>query len=182
MVIEKTSRKRGIQIRPNPQPTNLKDLRTWRARDFGYCVTWAVAIASNYGTGVFFEMVNWRVKLGAHALALLLFVVPVVMVCLVPTATLTAAERECCKQMAGQCDKAGMGGSHSCCERSATPEDLNFVTAKPSRVGPDFGTIALLPPVSAQPVLVADLPAIEFSSAIHGPPESPPASISVLRI
>lgn len=126
-------------------------------------------------------MVNWRIKVGAHALALLLFVVPVLMVCLVPTATLTAAERECCKQMAGQCGKAGMGGSHSCCERSANPEDLNLVKAKPSHFAPDLGTVALVAPAGAQPVLMADFPASELS-AIHGPPESPPASVSVLRI
>lgn len=127
-------------------------------------------------------MVKWQVKLGAHALALLLLVAPVLMVCLVPTATLTAAERECCKHMAGQCGKPDMAGSHSCCERSASPEDLNFVKAKPSQVVPDFGTIAFLPSAGAQPVLIAELPSFEFPSAIHGPPESPPASISILRI
>lgn len=127
-------------------------------------------------------MVNWRIKVGAHALAVLLLVVPVLMVCLVPTATLTAAERECCKHMAGQCGKAGMGGAHSCCERSASPEDLNFVKAKPSQVAPELGTISLLAPAGAQPVLTADFPAFDFFSAIHSPPESPPASISVLRI
>lgn len=127
-------------------------------------------------------MVSWRTKVGAHALALLLFVAPVLMVCLVPTATLTAAERECCKQMAGQCHKAGMDGSHSCCERSASPEDLSFVKAKPSQVAPELGMIALLAPAGAQAVLIAAFPAFDFFSAIHSPPESPPASISVLRI
>ncbi len=107
-------------------------------------------------------MVNWRIKVGAHALALLLFVAPVVMVCLVPTATLTAAERECCKHMAGECDKAGMGGSHSCCQRYAGPEDLNLVKAKPTQVKPDLGMIAYLAPAGVQPVFVPDLQTFDF--------------------
>ena len=41
-------------------------------------------------------------KLSVFALAVLFAGLPV-MACMVPNAAMTAAERECCKKMAGQC-------------------------------------------------------------------------------
>src|SRR5256885_703732 len=47
------------------------------------------------------------------------------MACAVPSAAMTAAERECCKKMAEQCGHNGMAKSHSCCEPTATPADFH---------------------------------------------------------
>jgi hypothetical protein len=55
--------------------------------------------------------------------------------CLVPNARMSAAERMCCQQMAGQCDM-NMAAKHPCCQRivqrhdDAVPSELShFVPA-----------------------------------------------------
>jgi len=46
-----------------------------------------------------------------------------IMACAIPDAQLTAAEKECCKDMGGDCgqDASGMPMSHSCCKTSVQP-------------------------------------------------------------
>ena len=45
------------------------------------------------------------------------------MACAIPDAQLTAAEKQCCKDMGGDCgqDPSGMPMSHSCCKTSVQP-------------------------------------------------------------
>src|SRR5882724_2249153 len=64
-------------------------------------------------------------KLGAYfriLVAVLLFGGPI-MACAIPDAQLTAAEKQCCKEMGGDCGQsaAGMLISHSCCKTSVQP-------------------------------------------------------------
>src|SRR5712675_2703121 len=64
-------------------------------------------------------------KLGAYfriLVAVLLFGGPI-MACAIPDAQLTAAEKQCCKEMGGDCgqDASGMPMSHSCCKTSVQP-------------------------------------------------------------
>jgi len=50
-----------------------------------------------------------------------------IMACAIPDAQLTAAEKECCKDMGGNCgqDASGMPMSHSCCKTSVQqPHDF----------------------------------------------------------
>src|ERR1700740_1869254 len=46
-----------------------------------------------------------------------------IMACAIPDAQLTAAEKQCCKDMGGDCgqDASGMPMSHSCCKASVQP-------------------------------------------------------------
>src|SRR5260370_37757462 len=46
-----------------------------------------------------------------------------IMACAIPDAQLTAAEKQCCKGMGGDCqqDKSGMPMPHSCCKTSVQP-------------------------------------------------------------
>src|SRR5216684_1904924 len=46
-----------------------------------------------------------------------------IMACAIPDAQLTAAEKQCCKEMGGDCgqDAPGMPMSHSCCKTSVQP-------------------------------------------------------------
>src|SRR5258708_19622145 len=46
-----------------------------------------------------------------------------IMACAIPDAQLTAAEKECCKDMGGNCgqDASGMPMPHSCCKTSVQP-------------------------------------------------------------
>ena len=63
------------------------------------------------------------------------------MACAVPDAQLTAAEKQCCKDMGGDCgqDASGMPMSHSCCKTSVQPPhdfrpSLTFSFSAPSLV------------------------------------------------
>src|SRR5438874_13727512 len=50
--------------------------------------------------------------------------------CVLPGATLTPAERECCHHMAEQCGQAAMPASHSCCQtKSHHPDALPQASA-----------------------------------------------------
>src|ERR1700747_3556577 len=46
-----------------------------------------------------------------------------IMACAIPDAQLTAAEKQCCRDMSGDCqqDASGMPMSHSCCKTSVQP-------------------------------------------------------------
>lgn len=117
-------------------------------------------------------------KFGASILLLLLLGVPV-MACLQPQAEMTSEERECCKQMAGQC--AGMDGSssHSCCTKAAQPGSSALVRAR-TAFTLDLSFIAVLSSEQfSNPVLIQERPQILAS---HSPPESPPTDITVLRV
>ena len=119
-------------------------------------------------------------KIGVLALALMLSAVPT-MACLLPITTMTAAEHECCKRMAGQCGQAGMPSNHSCCQRISGPEDT-FVKASNAQLDHNASSSYVLS-VGA-PLLLSGIPLVHASPhfAVHGPPGSPPATISVLRI
>jgi len=70
-------------------------------------------------------------KLSVFALAVLFAGLPV-MACMVPNAAMTAAERECCKKMAGQC--GDMAKSHPCCQVTATPADFHALKTASSQL------------------------------------------------
>lgn len=123
-------------------------------------------------------------KVGVPALALMLSAVPT-MACLLPWATFTPSERECCKQMAGQCGRMGMPNSHSCCQELASPDDLSFVKAQSAQIGSDLGSIAVHSgPATIHPLLFLSnhFARVDWFDGLHGPPESPPFSTTILRI
>jgi hypothetical protein len=72
-------------------------------------------------------------KVAVFALAVLFAALPV-MACVVPNAEMTAAERECCKKMAGQCGDMGMAKSHPCCQVTATPADFHALKTASSQL------------------------------------------------
>ena len=99
------------------------------------------------------------------------------MACLTATAEMTAAERECCKQMAEQCGSMDMPASHSCCQKEVrSPQTMLRVV--PVRLVPLVATPAVVSDLAPSPGLAS-----EFSFfQIHPPPESPPGTSSILRI
>jgi hypothetical protein len=120
-------------------------------------------------------------KFGVSLLSLLLFATPI-MACTMQANAMTAAERDCCKRMAQECGKGKMSQSHSCCKTVAMPDHLPAIKSSS-----DFN--------SAHQVLLLRMfcrrflwrafrefaPAV-WASDMHGPPGSPPVTISVLRI
>lgn len=125
-------------------------------------------------------MVKCVGKIGVIALALVISALPT-MACLLPTATLTAAEQECCKRMAHDCGNSGMPASHSCCQRVAGPEST-FIKASAVQLDHNISTHLVIPPVDAPLATIVPLDQASLDFDEHGPPGSPPATISVLRI
>ena len=121
-------------------------------------------------------------KIGVLALAVLFAALPV-MACALPNASMTAAERECCKKMAGQCGDMGMAKSHPCCQVTATPADLHALKTAPSQLHHVnlvlFHTLPVTSRTDAQFLLA------QWSSQVsctHSPPGLDSTTTTILRI
>src|SRR5215469_14035160 len=121
-------------------------------------------------------------KAGVSILSLLLLATPI-MACLIPAASMTAAERDCCKRMAGECGKAGMPHSHPCCQTTTVP---NQFAAIKSSSNVNAVQLALAVTYALDYAFVTPTPqesgSAPWAADIHSPPISPPASISILRV
>lgn len=104
------------------------------------------------------------------------------MACALPDAQMSAQERACCRMMKNDCGDMSMGGdsSHGCCRKVSYTADLNAVQAERVTFHPAVFVAAwavtarlIYPPSSVH--VWAPLPE-------DSPPESPPVSITVLRI
>src|SRR6267142_2275544 len=98
-------------------------------------------------------------KLLALAMVFIVWGAPV-MACLAPDARLTDEERECCREMAGQCDE--MPSSHSCCQPTVTSEHQSFLVAQ-HHFQPELSLVSTLLDVDADSedrsvLLSADIP------------------------
>jgi hypothetical protein len=121
-------------------------------------------------------------KLGVSLLSLALLATPT-MACLLPAASITPAEQECCKRMVGECGKAGMPQSHPCCQTTTVPDQFAAIKSSVDvnslhvmlGVTHTLGDVLIIPSLQA-------LGSGPWAADIHSPPISPPASISVLRI
>src|SRR6266705_895979 len=89
--------------------------------------------------------VSFAAKAGVSIFALVLAALPA-MACTVPGATMTAAERDCCKRMAEQCGHSGMAKSHGCCQPQVSPNHFHALKAPSSQL--DHSSLEL----HAQPV------------------------------
>ncbi len=117
-------------------------------------------------------------------LALLPLSAPVV-ACL-SSGALTAQEQECCRKMPEGCEDMEMPSTHSCCTSGTVEQQGNpyLATARASVapvVSPVHGQPAALALISA-PLAASGVSHDGLYSNTHDPPESPPATISILRI
>jgi hypothetical protein len=116
-------------------------------------------------------------KFAVLLLALSIFTSPL-MACLQPNSALTDEERECCRQMADDCE--GMPSSHSCCKMTVRDSDPYLSSSRLSISGHPQTTLAVLPIIE-----IIGLPSISQLLACtdaHDPPESPPSNAFILRI
>ena len=121
-------------------------------------------------------------KVGVFTLAVLFAGLPV-MACVVPNATMTPAERDCCKKMAGQCGDMGMAKSHPCCQPTTTSLDFHALKAPSS--SQDHVSLVVLQglPISAQAVTCLSLIPMAFQvSYTHSPPGLESRTTTILRI
>jgi hypothetical protein len=121
-------------------------------------------------------------KIAVFALAGLFAGLPV-MACVVPNAEMTAAERECCKKMAGQCGDMGMAKSHPCCQTNATPADFHALKTASSQLH-HVGLVLLhaLPPMSQTDTYSSLAQRSSRVSCTHSPPGLESLATTILRI
>lgn len=122
-------------------------------------------------------------RLGARFLAvvaLLALIAAPLLSCFVPRHLLSAAENECCRQMAEQCDSKNMPSSHSCCKSSDQGSQPYVKSVENSRLANPIAVAAILPVISIPQLSVLSATSIVEES--HSPPLSPPESTTVLRI
>jgi hypothetical protein len=103
------------------------------------------------------------------------------MACMVPDAQLTPEERACCRMMHHQCDgQMDMAGSGSCCKTTDASVLAGTCVEKSFNLYNDSVSLCAVkaPEVPAPIAHVAW--ALGYSG--YSPPQSPPSTISVLRI
>lgn len=119
-------------------------------------------------------------QLGALLLLLVSYVAPV-MACTLPEAQMSAQERACCRMMKNDCGDMNMGSNgHGCCQKMSHAADLNGLQTE--RVNFHPAVIVAVWAVTTFVVYPASKDYVRMQQPDDSPPESPPASISVLRI
>ncbi len=117
----------------------------------------------------------------AFMLAMILPLLMPNMACALPGVHLTPAERACCRQMKEQCGSMEMPASHSCCGKELPAmTQWSAVQAPPAHVHLGLSATANLSLIALLQIpanLQGDAP-----RQSHMLPQSPPATISVLRI
>jgi hypothetical protein len=97
--------------------------------------------------------------------------------CLMPDQTLTPAEMDCCKGMAGDCSSANM--SQACCQTVVRTE-VGVVAKVIRHVMPRLGAAAAATAIVPQTLVPLDRQT--FHEADHAPLDKPGGSPLVLRI
>jgi hypothetical protein len=100
---------------------------------------------------------------------------------MVPDAQMNTEERACCRMMKNQCGQMdNMPGSHGCCQKTPPSVHDNALDTK----------AVTFHPVVAPVISLAAFELVNRASTVAGwverpdysPPESPPTTISILRI
>ena len=115
----------------------------------------------------------------AATMLLLFFGVPGVD-CLVPNARMSAAEKECCQKMAGQCDM-NMAAKHPCCQKIVQHHDDAYLNDYSHFVAPPLSShVAILEPDFSLHVPEQSFVIFERLGRPPHDPSSP--SVEILRI
>jgi hypothetical protein len=102
------------------------------------------------------------------------------MACMVSDAQMNSEERACCRMMKDQCGQMEMPASHGCCQKAPASVHDNALDTK----------TVVFHPVVAPVIWLAAFELVNPTSSVTGwverpddsPPQSPPSTISVLRI
>ena len=102
------------------------------------------------------------------------------MACMVPDAAMSIQERACCRLMKNQCGQMEMPASHGCCQKTPLGVHDNALDTK----------VTTFHPIAAPFVWLAAFELVNPVSSVSGwvehpdysPPQSPPTTISILRI
>src|SRR6266550_355881 len=125
--------------------------------------------------------VRLSVKIDVSILVLLVAAAPV-MACARPAATMTAAERDCCKRMAQQCGKSGMSRPHGCCQTEVSPSDFHVLKASSSQLDNSLFQIHATVPVALPVITGSEMFGTNVASRTNSPPGPVYSATTVLRI
>ena len=118
-------------------------------------------------------------QLGIVALLLVSYLTPA-MACVISSVQMNATGRACCRVMQSQCDKMSMPASHGCCQKTSMSAHENaLITKAVSDQQLAASAAYAVAPAWFQPAPIAT-GWVEHADV--SPPQSPPHSISVLRI
>jgi hypothetical protein len=123
-------------------------------------------------------MVRTAVKFGVLILGLLIGAGPI-MACMLPDAEMTAAEKACCREMAGDCGKDMQTSSHSCCKTVVSKENPALLVSSHKAQHPTFVFVEI--PASPQ-IGAHQSRELAHPERSHSPPLFPLSSIQILRI
>jgi hypothetical protein len=118
-------------------------------------------------------------KFGVLVLLLASWLTPA-MACMIPGAQMSTEERACCRMMQNQCGQMEMPASHGCCQKTPPNVYDNALDTKAVALHPVAITVIgltpseLLNPTSSVSEWV--------KQRDYSPPQSPPSTISILRI
>lgn len=117
-------------------------------------------------------------QFGIVILLLVSYLTPA-MACMLPGAQVTVEERACCRTMQNQCEQMEMPASDGCCHKAPSNVFDNALNAKAMGLHPvAIAVVWLASPALLNPTSVTEwLEHRDFS-----PPQSPAATISILRI
>jgi hypothetical protein len=102
------------------------------------------------------------------------------MACMVPDVQMNAEERACCRAMKNQCGQMDMSASHGCCQKTPASVHDNALDTKTIVFHPVVAPVIWLAAFElANPTIVV---AEWIDRSEYSPPNSPPSTISVLRI
>jgi hypothetical protein len=118
-------------------------------------------------------------QLGVLVLLLVSCLAPA-MACMVPDAQMNAEERACCRMMKNQCGQMEMPASHGCCQKTPPSVRDNALDTKAVTFHPVVVPVIWL----AASELVNRVSAVAdwAERPDYSSPESPPSTISILRI
>ena len=117
-------------------------------------------------------------QLGTVILLLVSYLTPA-MACMVSDVQMNAEERSCCRMMNNQCEQMGMSASHPCCQNAPRGVNESALDTKAVTYRPIAGVVIWTIADWFHPTLMR---AGWIEQSGYSPPQSPPSSISVLRI
>jgi hypothetical protein len=114
------------------------------------------------------------------ATMLLLFLGVAGVDCLVPNARMSAAEKECCQKMAGQCDM-NMAAKHPCCQKIVQHHDDAYLNDYSHFDAPPLSShVAILE--SGVSIHAPEQSFVLYERLGHLPHDPPSSSVEILRI
>jgi len=120
-------------------------------------------------------------QLGTWVLLLVSFGTPV-MACMTPGAQMTATERACCRMMHNQCGQMDMPGSNRCCQKVQPSAYESALSERSFSFVIHTVAASVVDLAASQLALQISPTARQVEHLDSSPPESPPSTISILRI